>query len=164
MPRSALRILVRAAVVFSAAGALVLGCSRQSEGERCDHEWAGATQDCNDGLVCTPSINVRKPILAYSGDEFDRVVRVKTDDVKKVESRETILVGGRPIAFVRLGDVLNLPRTNTPVDPKKPAEPHLPPSRRRPTGRKPATLSLRAMPARRSRRPAGRNPHRPRAW
>ena len=29
-----------------------------------------------DGLVCTPSINVRKPILAYSGDEFDRVVRV----------------------------------------------------------------------------------------
>jgi NAD(P)-dependent dehydrogenase (short-subunit alcohol dehydrogenase family) len=29
-----------------------------------------------DGLVCTPSINVRKPILAYHGDEFDRVVRV----------------------------------------------------------------------------------------
>ena len=29
-----------------------------------------------DGLVCTPAINVRKPILKYSGDEFDRVVRV----------------------------------------------------------------------------------------
>jgi NAD(P)-dependent dehydrogenase (short-subunit alcohol dehydrogenase family) len=29
-----------------------------------------------DGVVCTPSINVRKPILAYTGDEFDRVVRV----------------------------------------------------------------------------------------
>src|SRR5438874_8961226 len=29
-----------------------------------------------DGLVCTPSINVRKAILAYTGDEFDRVVRV----------------------------------------------------------------------------------------
>jgi NAD(P)-dependent dehydrogenase (short-subunit alcohol dehydrogenase family) len=29
-----------------------------------------------DGLVCTPSINVRKPILSYTGDEFDRVVRV----------------------------------------------------------------------------------------
>jgi NAD(P)-dependent dehydrogenase (short-subunit alcohol dehydrogenase family) len=28
------------------------------------------------GVVCTPSINVRKPILAYTGDEFDRVVRV----------------------------------------------------------------------------------------
>ena len=29
-----------------------------------------------DGLVCTPAINVRKPILAYGMDEFDRVVRV----------------------------------------------------------------------------------------
>lgn len=29
-----------------------------------------------DAVVCTPAINVRKPILAYAGDEFDRVVRV----------------------------------------------------------------------------------------
>jgi NAD(P)-dependent dehydrogenase (short-subunit alcohol dehydrogenase family) len=29
-----------------------------------------------DGLVCTPAINVRKPILRYTGEEFDRVVRV----------------------------------------------------------------------------------------
>jgi NAD(P)-dependent dehydrogenase (short-subunit alcohol dehydrogenase family) len=29
-----------------------------------------------DGVVCTPAINVRKPILKYSGDEFDRVVQV----------------------------------------------------------------------------------------
>jgi NAD(P)-dependent dehydrogenase (short-subunit alcohol dehydrogenase family) len=29
-----------------------------------------------DGVVCTPAINVRKPILSYSGDEFDKVVRV----------------------------------------------------------------------------------------
>ena len=29
-----------------------------------------------DGLVCTPAINVRKPILDYTGEEFDRVVRV----------------------------------------------------------------------------------------
>lgn len=29
-----------------------------------------------DGVVCTPAINVRKPILRYSGDEFDRVVQV----------------------------------------------------------------------------------------
>ena len=27
-------------------------------------------------LVCTPAINVRKPILKYTGDEFDRVVQV----------------------------------------------------------------------------------------
>src|SRR6185503_20713749 len=35
-----------------------------------------ATHGALDGLVCTPAINVRKPILAYTGDEFDRVVRV----------------------------------------------------------------------------------------
>src|SRR6185503_13057498 len=35
-----------------------------------------ATHGTLDGLVCTPAINVRKPILAYTGDEFDRVVRV----------------------------------------------------------------------------------------
>jgi NAD(P)-dependent dehydrogenase (short-subunit alcohol dehydrogenase family) len=29
-----------------------------------------------DGLVCTPSINVRKPIMKYAGAEFDRVVAV----------------------------------------------------------------------------------------
>ena len=29
-----------------------------------------------DGVVCTPAINVRKPILKYTGDEFDRVVQV----------------------------------------------------------------------------------------
>jgi NAD(P)-dependent dehydrogenase (short-subunit alcohol dehydrogenase family) len=29
-----------------------------------------------DVAICTPSINVRKPILAYTGEEFDRVVAV----------------------------------------------------------------------------------------
>jgi len=29
-----------------------------------------------DGLVCTPAINVRKTILNYTGEEFDRVVSV----------------------------------------------------------------------------------------
>lgn len=29
-----------------------------------------------DGLVCTPAINVRKPILTYTAEEFDRVVNV----------------------------------------------------------------------------------------
>jgi len=29
-----------------------------------------------DGVVCTPSINVRKQLLNYSEDEFDRVVRL----------------------------------------------------------------------------------------
>lgn len=29
-----------------------------------------------DGLICTPSINVRKKLLDYAEDEFDRVVRI----------------------------------------------------------------------------------------
>ena len=29
-----------------------------------------------DGVVCTPAINVRKTILNYTGEEFDRVVKV----------------------------------------------------------------------------------------
>jgi len=29
-----------------------------------------------DGMVCTPAINVRKPILKYTTEEFDRVVKV----------------------------------------------------------------------------------------
>jgi NAD(P)-dependent dehydrogenase (short-subunit alcohol dehydrogenase family) len=35
-----------------------------------------ATTGRFDGLVCTPSINVRKKLLDYSEDEFDRVVRL----------------------------------------------------------------------------------------
>jgi NAD(P)-dependent dehydrogenase (short-subunit alcohol dehydrogenase family) len=37
---------------------------------------AAATSNRLDGVVCTPAINVRKPILKYSGEEFDRVVQV----------------------------------------------------------------------------------------
>jgi len=37
---------------------------------------AASTHNRLDGLVCTPAINVRKPILKYSGEEFDRVVQV----------------------------------------------------------------------------------------
>jgi NAD(P)-dependent dehydrogenase (short-subunit alcohol dehydrogenase family) len=29
-----------------------------------------------DILVCTPSVNIRKPLLAYSDDEFDRVINL----------------------------------------------------------------------------------------
>ena len=47
-----------------------------ADGTRAGLERLAADHGALDGLVCTPSINVRKPILAYSGDEFDRVVRV----------------------------------------------------------------------------------------
>ena len=35
-----------------------------------------ATHGHLDGLVCTPAINVRKPLLKYTSEEFDRVVAV----------------------------------------------------------------------------------------
>jgi NAD(P)-dependent dehydrogenase (short-subunit alcohol dehydrogenase family) len=37
---------------------------------------AGSKSNRLDGLVCTPAINVRKTILKYTGEEFDRVVQV----------------------------------------------------------------------------------------
>ena len=37
---------------------------------------AASTHSRLDGVVCTPAINVRKPILQYTGEEFDRVVTV----------------------------------------------------------------------------------------
>jgi NAD(P)-dependent dehydrogenase (short-subunit alcohol dehydrogenase family) len=37
---------------------------------------AASKFDRLDGMVCTPAINVRKPILKYTGEEFDRVVNV----------------------------------------------------------------------------------------
>ena len=40
-------------------------------------------------LVCTPSINVRKPILDYTGEEFDRVVDVN------LNGNFNVLQGGR---------------------------------------------------------------------
>ena len=48
--RSFLWLARTALVAFSVTMGFV-GCSRQSEGERCDEKAAGDT-DCNDGLVC----------------------------------------------------------------------------------------------------------------
>lgn len=41
--------------------------------------------------------------------QVERVVRVKTSDIKTVENRETISLGGRALSLVRLDDVLELP-------------------------------------------------------
>jgi NAD(P)-dependent dehydrogenase (short-subunit alcohol dehydrogenase family) len=57
------------------AGAVGIDIADAEATHRCLDRLA-TTHGALDGLVCTPSINVRKPILAYSGDEFDRVVRV----------------------------------------------------------------------------------------
>jgi NAD(P)-dependent dehydrogenase (short-subunit alcohol dehydrogenase family) len=57
------------------AGASVMDIADAEDTRGCLERLAAAHGSL-DGLVCTPSINVRKPILAYSGDEFDKVVRV----------------------------------------------------------------------------------------
>ena len=57
------------------AGALALDIADPERTRECLDELA-ATRGSLDGLVCTPSINVRKPILSYTGAEFDRVVAV----------------------------------------------------------------------------------------
>jgi hypothetical protein len=49
--RRFIRWFSRTAVVVFAFATLFVGCSRQSEGERCDKAAAGDT-DCNDGLKC----------------------------------------------------------------------------------------------------------------
>lgn len=56
-----------------------------------------------DGLVCTPSINVRKRLLDYSEDEFDRVVKVNLKgSFNAVRSAGRIMVthgGGSIVVF-----------------------------------------------------------------
>jgi two-component system chemotaxis sensor kinase CheA len=53
-------------------------------------------------------------ILPTSGVE--RVTRAGSEDVRTVENRETIELGGRAVAFVRLEDVLELPRKPAAAD------------------------------------------------
>jgi NAD(P)-dependent dehydrogenase (short-subunit alcohol dehydrogenase family) len=45
---------------------------------------AASRFDRLDGVVCTPAINVRKPILKYTAEEFDRVVNVNLHGSFKV--------------------------------------------------------------------------------
>lgn len=65
---------------------LITGAGGKAEAGVCDITDAASVNDAMaraaakhkrlDGVVCTPAINVRKPILKYTGDEFDRVVQV----------------------------------------------------------------------------------------
>src|SRR4029078_5876371 len=49
-----------------------------------------------DVVICTPSINVRKPILQYSEDEFDRVVAVNLKGSFNVlQAAGAIMTAGR---------------------------------------------------------------------
>jgi NAD(P)-dependent dehydrogenase (short-subunit alcohol dehydrogenase family) len=54
-----------------------------------------------DAVVCTPSINVRKPILQYDGDEFDRVVGVNLKG-----SFNVLQAAGRIMTAQRAGSIV----------------------------------------------------------
>lgn len=54
-----------------------------------------------DGVICTPSINVRKTLLNYSEDEFDRVVRVNLKG-----SFNVVRAAGRVMVPQRSGSIV----------------------------------------------------------
>ena len=54
-----------------------------------------------DSVVCTPSINVRKPILQYSEEEFDRVVAVNLKG-----SFNVLQAAGRIMSAQRTGSIV----------------------------------------------------------
>jgi len=58
-------------------------------------------------------------LIQVSGQSFvlptlnvDRVLRIDPDDIKTVENRETIVIDEKPISFINLADVLDLPIQN----------------------------------------------------
>lgn len=77
------------AVDVQAAGAEAAAARLRDEGHRAEGLACDITDDRDvqrlfatlegravEGLVCTPAINVRKPLLQYTDDEFDRVLRL----------------------------------------------------------------------------------------
>jgi NAD(P)-dependent dehydrogenase (short-subunit alcohol dehydrogenase family) len=54
-----------------------------------------------DGLACTPAINVRKSILKYTGEEFDRVVKVNLRGNFNV-----LMAAGRIMTAQRSGSIV----------------------------------------------------------
>lgn len=70
----------------AATAAAITGAGRSADAGACDITSVTSVRDALanslhrrtslDGLVCTPAINVRKPILSYTAEEFERVVKV----------------------------------------------------------------------------------------
>ena len=60
---SVLRMLSRTAFVLATTAVFSTSCSRQPEGERCDYQWAGPSQDCDSGLQCTPCGNLQNSVV-----------------------------------------------------------------------------------------------------
>jgi len=55
-------------------------------------------------------VRVSEQIFVVPSANLDRIVRVKKDDIRTVENRETIGLNGRAVSLVRLHDVLGIPR------------------------------------------------------
>jgi NAD(P)-dependent dehydrogenase (short-subunit alcohol dehydrogenase family) len=62
-----------------------------------------------DGLICTPSINVRKKLLDYSEDEFDRVVRINLKgSFNVVRAAGRVMTGQRSGSIVMFSSIRSL--------------------------------------------------------
>jgi len=95
----------------AAASAVAARIGGDAGGAALDIRDAAAVRDALDGIardrgrldivVCTPSINVRKPILQYTGDEFDRVVAVNLKG-----SFNVLQAAGRLMALQRGGSIV----------------------------------------------------------
>ncbi len=64
----------------------------------------GILTECNQHLFVIPTSNVQ------------RVVRIRSESIRKVENRDTVLIRDRVLVFVWLSDVLNLPPENNHKD------------------------------------------------
>jgi two-component system chemotaxis sensor kinase CheA len=58
----------------------------------------GILVDVNDQTFVIPTVNI------------ECVMRIRLDDIKTVENRESVTVDGKAVSLVHLGDVLDLPR------------------------------------------------------
>ena len=103
-----------------------------------------------DGVVCTPAINVRKPILKYSGDEFDRVVQVNLrGNFNVLQSAGWLMVPqgfGSIVLFSSIRSIVTEPGPVGVFDDQG-RHPAAGEDRRRPNGAPTACASMRSDPA-----------------
>lgn len=57
-------------------------------------------------------VRVENELFAIPHSSIERITMVKPEEIISLEGRDAILYHGRPLALVRLADVLELPRTN----------------------------------------------------
>lgn len=54
-------------------------------------------------------VKAAEHLFVIPSANVERVTRVKMDEIRTVENRETIVLDGKTLSFVRLGDILGLP-------------------------------------------------------